>query len=229
MGTIAAEETTLPEAGLELDLEREEASLLERLLDGGPTDRPPPMGSPMGRETGSLLDELDLPSLSAEVQLASGRRCSLEARPDGDRLTVRARDGKVMLRVTLTDAGPVLVFEAADVELRGTRTLRLASEAMEVRAGSLRLDSDAMEVSTGSLRTHVGGDVATRVTGARHTRIDGADRLEAGTLQAQANKGAAELRAAGRIALDGEHIGLNDDPCPVPFSWSAIAEEKTNR
>jgi hypothetical protein len=32
------------------------------------------------------------------------------------------------------------------------------------------------------------------------------------------------VRALGRIALDGEHVGLNDDPLPRPFAWSAIAE-----
>jgi hypothetical protein len=31
------------------------------------------------------------------------------------------------------------------------------------------------------------------------------------------------VRAMGRIALDGEHIGLNDDPAPQPFGWSEIA------
>ena len=29
----------------------------------------------------------------------------------------------------------------------------------------------------------------------------------------------------GRIALDGEHIGLNDDPLPRPFAWSALAAD----
>jgi len=133
----------------------------------------------------------------------------MEAKQDGDRVTVRARDGKVMLRVTLTDAGPVLCFESADVELRAMRSLLLESETVELRASVLR--------------THVSGDVQEQIGGARHTRIDGADRLEAATIQCQANEGAIELRAAGRIALDGEHIGLNDDPCPTPFGWSAIA------
>jgi len=54
---------------------------------------------------------------SGEVLLSSGRHYAIEAKPDGDRLTVRARDGQVMLRVTLTDAGPVLFFENADLEL----------------------------------------------------------------------------------------------------------------
>lgn len=209
MGSLAVEETTLPEAGLE------EAETRAGLLGSGRCERPSPVEVERESLTDQILAGLEIPVVSAEVSLVSGRRCSLEARPDGDRLTVRARDGKVVLRVTLTDAGPVLSFEAADLELRGTRTLRL--------------DAEAMEVSTGHLRTHVGGDVETRITGTRHTRIDGAEHLEAGSVQAQANTGAVEVRAAGHIAMDGEHIGLNDDPCPTPFPWTAIAEEETDR
>jgi len=157
----------------------------------------------------SPLDAVELPVTSGEVLLSSGRRYAMEAEPDGDRLTVRARDGQVMLRVTLTDAGPVLFFETAEVELRAMRSLLLEAETVELRAHALR--------------THVSGDVEEQIGGGRHTRIEAADRLEAATIQCQANEGAIELRAAGRIALDGEHIGLNDDTCPTPFGWSAIA------
>lgn len=207
MESMSTEETTLPEAGLDSRPSR------PRSAQGpweGDTERPPPLAS----ETDSLAG-VALPAMSAAVQLASGRKVTLESHPDGDRLTVRARKGQVVLRVTLTDDGPVLAFEAAEVQLTGTR--------------ALRLDAESIEVSTGSLRTYVGGDVETRVTGARHTRIDGAEHLEAASLQAQANTGSLDLRAAGRIALDGEHIGLNDDPCPAPFPWTALAEEETDR
>jgi len=37
------------------------------------------------------------------------------------------------------------------------------------------------------------------------------------------------VRAMGRIALDGEHIGLNDDPLPQPFAWSASAGDLAAR
>ena len=156
-----------------------------------------------------ILDIVDQAPTWGEVLLSSGRRYAMEAKPDGDRLTVRARNGQVMLRVTLTDAGPVLFFEGADVELRAARSLVLEGETVEVRANAFR--------------TRVAGDVDEQIGGARHTRIGGVDRLEAAALQTQANDGAFELKAAGRIALDGEHIGLNDDTCPMPFGWSAIA------
>jgi len=85
------------------------------------------------------------------------------------------------------------------------------------------LEGESVELRANALRTCVAGDVEEQIGGGWHTRITGADRLEAATIQAQASEGAIELRAAGRIALDGEHIGLNDDTCPTPFGWSAIA------
>ena len=48
--------------------------------------------------------------------------------------------------------------------------------------------------------------------------------MEAANVEIQANTGAVGVRAMGRIALDGEHIGLNDDPAPQPFAWSGIAD-----
>jgi hypothetical protein len=42
-------------------------------------------------------------------------------------------------------------------------------------------------------------------------------------VELQANQGGVSVRAMEKIALDGERIGLNDDPAPQPFPWSAIA------
>jgi hypothetical protein len=46
--------------------------------------------------------------------------------------------------------------------------------------------------------------------------------VEAAKVEIQANLGGVAVRAMQKIALDGEHIGLNDDPAPQPFPWSAI-------
>lgn len=61
------------------------------------------------------------------------------------------------------------------------------------------------------------------IAGTRQTSVRGPERLEASAIELQANEQAVQLRAAGRIGLDGEHIGLNDEPCLQPFAWSAIA------
>jgi hypothetical protein len=158
----------------------------------------------------TLLSSVDVPVNGADLALISGRRYELTACPEGDRLTVRGRGGAVLLRVLMTDAGPVLSFESADIEIAAAGKLAFSATDVSIEAAR-------------SLSLQAGGDCNTTVAGTRHTRVGATDRLEAAAIQLQASEGAAAIRAAGRIALDGEHIGLNDDPCPQPFSWSALA------
>lgn len=158
----------------------------------------------------SLLGRIDVPVAGAELTLASGRRYELASGPEGDRLTVRGRNGAVLLHVRMTDAGPVLSFTGADIEIAAARRLALSADDVSIEARR-------------SMETHVEGDATHTVAGTRHTRVRGPDRLEAASVHLQANEGAVELRAVGTIAIDGQHIGLNDDPCPEPFGWSALA------
>lgn len=172
----------------------------------GPRHQP----SDAERAPSSPLDDMEIPVASGEVLLVSGRRYAVDTEPAGDRLTVRGRRGEVVLRVLLTDAGPVLSFESADIEIAGTR--KLAMSADHVSIGARR----SMEIC-------VEGDMTQTIAGTRQTSVRGPERLEASAIELQANEGAVQLRAAGRIGLDGEHIGLNDDACLQPFAWSAIA------
>src|SRR5262249_37688993 len=142
--------------------------------------------------------------------LTSGRRYELSAAPDGDRLTVVGRGGEVLLRVTMTDKGPLLAFESAEIEIAAARRLALAADEVEVAARR-------------SMRTTVGGDAHEHGAGAGQARVAGEDRVEAAAVAVQASERGVEVRAMGRIALDGEHIGLNDQTCPRPFEWSTIA------
>ena len=157
-----------------------------------------------------LLDMIEAPVPAAAVQLTSGRRYDIEAGADADRLVVRSRTGDVVLRIEVTDAGPVLSFSGATVDLHATRTLRMAAEQIQIEASG-----DVALSAGGSLREQVAGD--------HHTRVAGDERVEAANVQVQASDGAVGVRAMKKIALDGEHIGLNDDPAPQPFPWSAIA------
>jgi hypothetical protein len=85
-----------------------------------------------------------------------------------------------------------------------------------VAARSLRLAAGDVSIDAGALRERVAGD--------HHVRAGGDERVEAANVQLQASTGAVGVRAMGRIALDGEHIGLNDDPLPQPFACSAPFE-----
>src|SRR5580704_2523944 len=80
----------------------------------------------------------EAPARAADVTLVSGRRYELTTGAEADRVTVRSRTGEVVLRIEVTDAGPVLSFSGASVELVASRSLRLAAEEVTIDAGTLR-------------------------------------------------------------------------------------------
>jgi hypothetical protein len=161
--------------------------------------------APRAVETATrLIDSVEAPVNSASVLLSSGRRVQLEAGVDADRLVIRARDGQVVLRIAVGDEGPVLSFTSATIELEATKCLRLAAEEIHVE-------------TKGDLRETIGGT--------HHTRVAGDERLEAARVELQANEGSVAAKARDSIALDAEHIGLNDDPLPAPFGWSSVKDD----
>lgn len=159
----------------------------------------PPTGSV---DPVSLLDSIDAPS-SRTARLPSGRVVEISATADGDRVEIRARTGRVLLRVFVDDRGPLLDFEDADLRINTSRDLALRGRDVSIEAAR---------------------DLHVAVAGDRHSAIGGADRLEAGVLEMQANAGNAALRARGEVRIDAERIGLNDDPLPAPFPWSQPAK-----
>lgn len=119
----------------------------------------------------------------------------------------------MVLRIEVTDAGPVLSFSGASIDLVATRGLRIEAEDLSLHA------KRNMVVETGdSLHERIHGD--------HHTQVDGDERLEAAAVEVQANARAVAVRAMKAISLDGERIGLNDDPLPQPFPWSKLTEDE---
>lgn len=159
-----------------------------------------------------LLERVDAPVEATSITLTSGRHYELRADGARDQLTIRSTEGNVVLRIEVTDAGPVLSFSGASIDLVATRKVRIEADEVALHAkGDMQLDAG------GSLRERVGGD--------HHTRVEGSERLEASAVEMQANAHSVEVRAMQKISLDGERIGLNDDPLPQPFPWSAIASD----
>jgi hypothetical protein len=150
-----------------------------------------------------LIDLMEAPVETASVLLSSGRRVEVEAGADADRLIVRARDGHIVLRIAVGDDGPILSFSSATIDLQATKRLRIAAEDIHIE-------------TKGDLRETVGGT--------HHTRVAGDERLEAARVELQANDASVAMRAREHIALDAEHIGLNDDPMPAPFAWSKASD-----
>lgn len=163
-----------------------------------------------GEASRSLLDEVDAPTPAATVVLTSGRRYELEAGAVADKLVVRSSGGEIVLRIQVTDAGPLLSFTAASVDLVAGERLHIGAREVSIEAAA-----DISIATGGSLRESIAGD--------HHTKVRGDERLEAANVQVQASSGAVGVRAMKHIALDAEHVGLNDDPAPQPFAWSVIA------
>lgn len=163
-----------------------------------------PTAASEGSTSTRLIDLVEAPVDAASVLLSSGRRVELEAGADVDRIVVRSRGGEIVLRIAVGDEGPVLSFSSATIDVEATKRLRLAAEEIHVE-------------TKGDLRETVGGT--------HHTRVAGDERLEAARVELQANDGSVAVRARERVALDAEHIGLNDEPLPAPFVWSKPHED----
>lgn len=159
-----------------------------------------------------LLERVDAPLETAQVTLTSGR--SYELRADGarDQVTIRSSEGNIVLRIEVTDAGPVLSFTGATIDLVATRGMRIEAEDLALQAKR-------------NMIVETGGSLHERIHGDHHTRVDGHERLEAAAVEVQANEKAVAVRAMEKITLDGERIGLNDDPLPQPFAWSKLTED----
>jgi hypothetical protein len=130
------------------------------------------IAQPAGAEALGRPSRLDLPS---------GRSIECHDAPAGGELvTIRDPAGQVELEVRLTEAGPVLRFDAAQLELRA--------------AGRIRADCESLEiVTTGDAALHVGGDLSTR---ARITDIT-------------STRGDVRVRANDDVRLNGERVKLN--------------------
>jgi hypothetical protein len=178
--------------------------------------RPPPRIEARPRADGEpeverILRQVELPTTRADVTMASRRRYEVRTGDDGnDALRIFGADGQVLLRVTVTDDGPVLSVTGVALQLEATRAIRIA-------APEISLESER------EMTLRAGGDLRAEVAGNHHLRVGGDHRSEASRIEMQASEGPVGVRALGGIALDGEHIGLNDDPLPRPFEWSSIA------
>src|SRR5689334_21727160 len=82
----------------------------------------------------NLLESVATAVDEGAIALRSGRRIEAETASGGDLLRVRAKGGEVVLTVLVTDAGPVLRFAAADIELSATRNVAMTCERFDVVA-----------------------------------------------------------------------------------------------
>jgi len=167
-----------------------------------------------------VLDQIAEPVSTGSVMLKSGRRVDAESGPTADILRVRGRGGEVTLTVLLTDSGPVLQFEAADLDIKSAGRVSVTCDHFELRAKEgIAIDTD------GFLTETVRGD-ATRTAGGRA-------KQEAANVEITANPGTVLVRANDDVDVKGERIRLNCDPAPMARSWdefvARLNEDRSER
>lgn len=141
------------------------------------------------------------------------RRGAVEIDRSGQDDVVIIRADKLSVRVVMSERGPVFELSGAEVAVRATDRIALSSRDVAIHASNtLSLSSD--------------GDASTRVGGSRHTHVRGSERLEAGTVEVQANDADLGLRARGDVRIDGDHVHLNGLDVPAPFPWSEPAQDR---
>ncbi len=85
-----------------------------------------------------------------QIQLDSGRQVVIHFDEDEELLEVVEAEGEVILKVRLTDAGPVISVKGAHLELKSAESLTLESKKINIKAeqgvgiesrGGLEIDS----------------------------------------------------------------------------------------
>jgi hypothetical protein len=125
--------------------------------------------APAAAEAEITVDALPVAPVE-RVALPSGRAVEVTAHGGLERLRVVGRGGRVELSVVLTDAGPRLVFESADVEIKSVGAVTVDCERFAVTArseASLRAEEVRVEATR--------GDVAVRANDA--VKLDGEEVL----------------------------------------------------
>lgn len=127
----------------------------------------------------------------------SGRTVAIDPVGDADDLvTIRGASGEVELQIRMTEAGPVLRFRCADVQLQSTGAIRLDCEEFHLNARR-----GMVEETGGNLRVVVAGDASRSIRGDLHD--------EARTVEVRSRRGDVLIRANDDVRLNGERVKLN--------------------
>ncbi len=108
--------------------------------------------------------ELDsVPGSDAEperrtLRLDSGRRVVVHSEAGGEELLeVSAPDGRMLVRIRLTESGPVLVLEGVRLELKAVESVTLDADRVEINARE-----EALVRSEGALKLESAGELSVR-------------------------------------------------------------------
>jgi hypothetical protein len=99
------------------------------------------------------------------VTFRSGHDVALERDGASEALLIRAQDGSCVLRIEMSDAGPVVQLSAATLEVVAASTLSLKAERLEMSASSAMIDVEQgleLRARKGGVRVEAGDDVDIR-------------------------------------------------------------------
>jgi len=119
-----------------------------------------------------------------KITMKSGRQLQVSDGADEELLVIHNPHGEVELTVRFTEAGPVLNFSAAAVNLQTPGELK-------IDCGKLKVNSaDAIELSSA-------GDMVQVVNGDSKTHIQGKSFFEAHTVNMKSRRGNINIKANG--------------------------------
>lgn len=134
------------------------------------------------------MSEGESPSTPAALDLLGNHRIAVRRDPDLDTVELIGRDGKVVLAIEVTEAGPVLRFEGAGLTLRAAGELNLEARRLTLRAEE-------------SLALKTGGDLDLAAAGdLRSTAREQTITAELGDVRVEANDD---------VRIDGERVLVN--------------------
>lgn len=114
----------------------------------------------------------------------------------GDRITLCNQGGKIELQITITEKGPVLHFQTADLKIQSKGIILLECEDFQVHA-----HHEIKQISEGDFHQQVGGNASIDVRGDFQTK--------ARICSFNATRGNIDLHANDDIKMKSERILLN--------------------
>ena len=69
-----------------------------------------------------------------KLRLVSGRELKISSHDDGDLLEIYEPEGNLVIKVQLTESGPVMMVEGCKLQLTGTESIALRAPTIEISA-----------------------------------------------------------------------------------------------
>lgn len=143
-----------------------------------------------------MSSEDDDATVQRAITLQSGYSIESSESARQDVLSVKAPDGKIFIKITLTPAGPVVELQSASLSVAASGDLKLECQRLDISATegvAIRSGGDLVQVARGDVRVAAGGVIDSEGH-AQHLR---------------ARRGDIQVTANDDVALDGERVRLN--------------------